>query len=286
MVNICYHHTDHDGLCAAAIVGAEKNIKLGYSTKITASDILNTCSGQVVAMVDFSLEINRMRQIQEVAKDFIWIDHHESARPCTSLGLRGIFSVEKAGCELTWDFFNPKKPPPDVVKYVGDRDIWKFSYPETKIYGFGLNVTEGLDDPLSAVWVRLLSTNDFTSKILEAGEIASKVVYSDIEWIERLNLYRVGKIFIINASSNVSELASAIIDKNGEDCLVMIWQLAKKGLRISFRGHGAGETAENLSKSLGVRGGGHSRASGLSLPITHPMMWSMLQDLYKNAQPI
>lgn len=285
-VDVCYHHTDHDGYCAAAIVGAPRNIRLGYSTKVTATDLLNTCSGKVVAMVDFSLEPLKMRQIKDVAKKFIWIDHHETAEVCRELDLDGLFSIEKAGCELTWDFFHPNEEMPDVVRYVGDRDIWKFSYPETRIYGFGLNVTKDIDDPSSETWTRLISSNQYTPNILTAGEIAARVVDSDTGWTERMNLFRDGKVFVINVTSNVSELASNILDQNGRDCLVMAWQLSKKGLRISFRGEGAKESAEYLGASFGVRGGGHKLAAGIYIPLDHPLVWSVLKGLYKNARKV
>jgi len=285
-IDVCYHHSDHDGFCAAAIVQARNNISLGYSKVITPSDLLNTCTDRVVAMVDFSMEKSKMQRIKEIAKRFIWIDHHESASVCTELKLEGIFSIEKAGCELTWDFFRGSEPVPDSVKYVGDRDMWEFNYPETKLYGYGLNVTKNVENPSSDIWKRLLSSNDYTESILSAGEIVGRVVDTDTTWTERLNLFRGGRLFVINVTSNVSEIASNILNKNGHDCLVMAWQMSKKGLRISFRGEGAGENAEHLGNLLNLRGGGHAEAAGLHIPLTHPKMWSILKGLYEESKPV
>lgn len=284
-IDVCYHHTDADGWCSAAIVDAPKNIRLGYNTRITVSDIMNECSGKHVAMVDFSLPIEKMRSIKEVAKSFTWIDHHETASGCQELELPGIFSTEKAGCALTWDYFHPDEPYPDAVKYVADRDIWVFEYgKETEYYCYGLGITNGADDPQSPLWKKIIKDNEFTKTLMDAGEIVDRVVGENVTWNARLNLFRSGKIFIINATTNVSELASAILDDYGKDeCLVIVWQFAKKGLRFSFRGKGAKEMAEDFGKKYGTRGGGHATAAGCSIPLDHPGVWDALKSMYEFA---
>ena len=107
-VDLCYHHTDHDGIASAVCVGAHKNLGVSYNTQLNSSAIMNECAGRTVAMVDFSFPRDTMNFIIKCCKKFIWIDHHEEAiDPTTPSGdmrdlyndpkVEGLIDLEKAG---------------------------------------------------------------------------------------------------------------------------------------------------------------------------------------------
>lgn len=43
-----------------------------------------------------------------------------------------IFDMERSGAGLTWDFFNPGVPRPELINRIEDRDIWRFAYADTR----------------------------------------------------------------------------------------------------------------------------------------------------------
>ena len=76
-----------------------------------------------------------MRGIEERAVKLVMLDHHKSAaEKLTGFACRcGVvhFDMDKSGARLAWEFFQPAKPVPDLVRFVEDRDIWAWQYPES-----------------------------------------------------------------------------------------------------------------------------------------------------------
>lgn len=96
----------------------------------------NVFRDREIFILDFSYNAEVMDKICKVAKFVVCIDHHKTAHE----GLKDfkrknfifIYDVNKSGAGLTWYFFYPHEPLPDIVKYVQDRDIWKWDYVETE----------------------------------------------------------------------------------------------------------------------------------------------------------
>ena len=60
------------------------------------------------------------------------IDHHRTAM----IELHDIsnthFDMNHSGARLSWDFFHPGHPPPKLISYIEDRDLWKWELPYSK----------------------------------------------------------------------------------------------------------------------------------------------------------
>ncbi len=49
-----------------------------------------------------------------------------------SLRIVQQFDMNRAGAQMTWDWFNPSKPRPPLVEYISDRDLWRFALPMSR----------------------------------------------------------------------------------------------------------------------------------------------------------
>ena len=89
-----------------------------------------------IFILDFSYNTEVMDKICKVAKFVVCVDHHKTAHEALKDFKRKnfifIYDVYKSGAGLTWDLFYPNELLPDIVKYVQDRDIWKWEYVETE----------------------------------------------------------------------------------------------------------------------------------------------------------
>ncbi len=172
---VCLHHNDQDGHCAGAIVRhrfgnavALHEIDYGLPVPWDALDAATT-----VILTDFSLPRADMEKLYHTkGENFIWIDHHISAmNDMADLPLAGRRDLQKAGCVLTWEYFFPDDPVPSAVKYIGDRDIWRFAYPQTRRFCEGLfaaDITATNDE----LWKPLLQNDTAPiEKLITAGEI-------------------------------------------------------------------------------------------------------------------
>ena len=137
---VCFHHNDRDGYMSAAIVKYfrkeyeiifiescyHNNKCIDYINKLTTNDI--------VYIVDFSFDIEKMEEIVNNSAMVIWIDHHESAidkfKNTKFNELPGIRYFDKdyplAGCELTWKYFSDEEMPTSV-KLIGSYDTWRYT---------------------------------------------------------------------------------------------------------------------------------------------------------------
>jgi len=64
--------------------------------------------------------------------DFLVLDHHETAQKELS-GLEfAHFDMERSGATLAWDHWHPGESPPGLIRYVEDRDLWRFALPKSR----------------------------------------------------------------------------------------------------------------------------------------------------------
>lgn len=103
-----------------------------------------------VIMCDISFPLINMDSIASnvsiIQRDFIWIDHHISAIKECSIerdgkyiaGYGGIRDTNFAACELTWKYFFPNEPMPEIVRLLGRYDCFghKGTNEELKVLEF------------------------------------------------------------------------------------------------------------------------------------------------------
>jgi oligoribonuclease NrnB/cAMP/cGMP phosphodiesterase (DHH superfamily) len=88
-----------------------------------------------VIMVDFSYKRDVMMKLMAEAKRIVVLDHHKTAEA----ELEGLdtldakanvyihFDMNKSGARLAWEYFHEGVEAPTIVKYVEDRDLWRFT---------------------------------------------------------------------------------------------------------------------------------------------------------------
>jgi oligoribonuclease NrnB/cAMP/cGMP phosphodiesterase (DHH superfamily) len=102
---------------------------------VNSVDDLPALAGRAVYILDFSFADHILRAIEERAAKLVMLDHHLSAaEKLTGFKCRcGVvhFDMKKSGARLAWEFFHPGQAIPDLVRFVEDRDIWVWQFPES-----------------------------------------------------------------------------------------------------------------------------------------------------------
>lgn len=145
-IDICiYHRNCQDGLASAYIVkrfNGNHHLKLfetnpGPQIDRKLPDVRN----KTVAIVDISFDRETMVELYNDAKFLVCLDHHKSSK----IELDGlnycIFDMERAGCQLTWDYLFPGEPRPDYIEYIAGRDMWDYDKRNTSEFTVGLSRT-------------------------------------------------------------------------------------------------------------------------------------------------
>jgi uncharacterized protein len=95
--------------------------------------------GREVYMLDFSYKKPVMLELASKATKITVLDHHKTAEADLQellmergSNIFGTFDLSHSGARLAWDYFHSDEPVPLLIRYVEDRDLWKFTYSATK----------------------------------------------------------------------------------------------------------------------------------------------------------
>jgi hypothetical protein len=99
--------------------------------------------GDLVAFVDIAPRNPVLRELGELAARVIVLDHHVSARDrfysdpdlsdrLSAEGHLVRFDLNHSGAVLAWQHFHPDVPPPDLLRYVEDQDLWNWKLPHSE----------------------------------------------------------------------------------------------------------------------------------------------------------
>ncbi len=98
---------------------------------------------EFVVFLDISLPNDQLRQLSELTAELLILDHHMTARDhfqsdpsvenaLTAHGHRAYFDLDHSGAVLAWNHFHPEEPPPDLLRYVQDQDLWNWELPDSE----------------------------------------------------------------------------------------------------------------------------------------------------------
>jgi len=271
---ICFYHGDMDGIAAAAIVNLKypeaKFVRINYDSAVEKFSKIKFEESKeyLIIIVDFSFDINIMSDIIK-HYEVIWCDHHKSAKEkllrfWKNMAVPGIRQLDYSGCELTWMHFFPRIETPDVIKLIGDRDLWKFEYDGTK--PFNERIHSVSNNPTDAIWILLLSNDKFVPNLIKQIIAEGKILLEDKNRRVRkafnngLNMrFKNYKTKIINSGSDISEIGHYTVDQGYE--IGLIWRQVKDKFVCSLRSQKNIDVSA-IAKEFG--GGGHKNAAGIS----------------------
>ena len=135
--NICiYHKSCADGFGAALAIKVfldMNNEKCEYLA-VNYGGEAPSVIGKNVYIVDFSYSKNTLIRMHQEAKSIIVLDHHKTAQK----NLEGLdfchFNINKSGAMMAWEKFGNSSKIPDLIKYIQDRDLWKWELNFSKEY--------------------------------------------------------------------------------------------------------------------------------------------------------
>jgi uncharacterized protein len=273
---LIYHHDDNDGCCAAAVAGnfydwnefATTFVAINYGKESWSEEEIE--AAEKVWLVDFTSD--KMDEFVRVCgPKLIWVDHHKTAMEkfpdlWNSGSIPGIRSVEKAACVLTWEYTHPDNISlPAAVAYIGDKDLWKFEYAETRAFSAGFSLmVKTPDDP---VWDTLLGSEyeATVNKMISLGKLLLEAQNYKLQKAFDRGVdctFHNWKARLVNTTGNISELGEFIYRKPGYDIAIM-WQAVEDMVVFSLRsdsGNSDSPDCAEISQQYG--GGGHRNAAG------------------------
>lgn len=273
---LIYYHDDNDGCCAAAVAGncydrnefAIKFVDINYGKEQWNEEEIG--AAEKVWLLDFTSD--KMDDFVKVCgSKLTWIDHHKTAMEkfpdlWSSSNIPGIRSIEKAACVLTWEYTHPECVPlPPAVAYIGDKDIWRFEYIETRAFNAGFSLM--VKTPDNELWSMLLNSEyeDTVNRMISIGELLLESQNYKIQKAFERGVdctFHSWKARLVNTTGSISEIGEFIYKKPEYDIAIM-WQAVEDMVVFSLRsdsGNPDSPDCAEIAQQYG--GGGHRNAAG------------------------
>lgn len=275
---VIYHANCDDGFCAAWL-HSRYGRRMGEYVAAQYGDDPPDVAGRDVLIFDFSYPREVLLKMHEEANSLLVFDHHKTAEAA----LAGLdfctFDMDKSGARLAQEYLASLFPetedraciqPGDVlinwlVNYVEDRDMWRFSLPDSKAVTAGLRTY-----PREfAVWDQIYAVGP--DALVREGR--SILRYQEQMIAAAMSKDNTGRILIgghlvpcVNNTlpSITSELVGKLAEGEGVPFAVGFFILPGDKVVYNLRSRGEVDVSE-IAKLYG--GGGHPKAAGFSVSV-------------------
>ncbi|MEE2678545.1 MAG: hypothetical protein VX546_08220 [Myxococcota bacterium] len=229
--------------------------------------------GQLVCFVDIAPPNESIRELAESTARLVVLDHHVSARDrfeaepgvenmLASLPHHIEFDLEHSGAMLAWRHFHPDTPPPDLLRYVEDQDLWNWKLPRSE----EVNAAIGSYPQDFEAWSKLAAR-----PVEELAEEGAPIVRAQrIEILRALThahpvAIGTDRIEATNASNQRSFIGHELAKRNAYG---RPWGLVYRvnGDRVDATLYSIGDV-EVVSIAERYGGGGHRNAAGFSVSL-------------------
>jgi hypothetical protein len=227
--------------------------------------------GDLVIFADIALPNPALRDLGEVAKQVVVLDHHFSARQhfesepqlASFLAGRGHkvhFDLTHSGCVLAWRYFHPGTREPDLLRYVEDQDLWNWKLPAS----IEVNAAIGSYPRELEVWDELARRS--WQELAHEGEPIVRALRTDVERSLRFaHPLRIGEhqLEAVNSLHYRSHIGHALAERaRFGSPLGAVYRLS--GTRVDVSLYSIGDfDVSSIATRYG--GGGHRNAAGFSV---------------------
>lgn len=235
-----------------------------------------------IYILDFSYPKSILRKWVDEGKKLVVLDHHKTAAEELAGETYAVFDMEKSGAGLTWDYFHPGEPMPDLVSYVQDRDLWKFERKMSKPIHAGILACMGLaekpdDERILEPYLLDASGLSMTGEGALAFQQAAIRKYVEGKRYQVRGMTLDGQYYRVAFTNMIPELTSdlcnqMLVANRGEFEFAIAFIIVAEKALLSIRSEGENDgtvLARSLAASFGNGGGGgHRNASGCSVSST------------------
>jgi hypothetical protein len=269
---VLYHARCPDGFAAALAAwlyyeGRAEFRGLDHGEVQSLAD-LPPLDGRAVYILDFSFDPELMRGIEQRAAKLVMLDHHKSAaEKLTGFACRcGVvhFDMGKSGSRLAWEFFQADRALPDLVRFIEDRDIWKWEFEESAAF------LAALDMELQTFerWAEIASftpaqLQDFMARGAAMDEKYRKLC-ADIAAGAQPLVFNGVPGLMVNAPGMFHSLVGDILSKQS-GTFALMWSAAGNGMVKAGLRSQRDYDCIPLAESMG--GGGHAQACGFRMSV-------------------
>jgi oligoribonuclease NrnB/cAMP/cGMP phosphodiesterase (DHH superfamily) len=249
--------------------------------------------GVRVFMVDFCTSVPHLHAISQCFGELIVLDHHATTEkalsehcPLERTSRKGwskyrvartavvYFCMEQSGAMMAWNYFHSKRDAdgawraegaPRTVRWVEDRDLWRFNYPDTNLFHAGMTLHMPFEHQRYRKALQNVAGVLAQGQTLErhkeivVQDLASKPIHcASLTDPQGTQIQCV----ILNSTTHVSDLCAKLLQVHPEASLAIAYVIGHKS-RVTYSVRSR-KNYDSSWWSVAHGGGGHAQASGFS----------------------
>ncbi len=129
---IIYHGRCPDGFGSAWAAWKKFGAKAAYIPARDRNGPPAWVKNRIVYLIDYTYDEPIIKKMIKNNIRVTAIDHHVSQRGATELTERYRYDEKHSGAVLAWNYFHPGKKVPTLLRYIEDRDLWKWNVPHSR----------------------------------------------------------------------------------------------------------------------------------------------------------
>lgn len=194
--------------------------------KLQKSVLPDDVDGKVVALLDYTLSPETMKELCRRARKVIVLDHHASAEKALAEIPEDskVFVMNQSGATMSWNFFHGT-PCPLLFRYIEDRDIWRWILKDSRAFSAARQVELPIPKPGMLVnpaesfkkWKQILDGGETSIKeLIEKGKIVLKYENDIIKRavknarVRRLRVAPDHPVLVVNSTILASEIGNEL----------------------------------------------------------------------------
>ena len=276
ITDVVYHSPCQDGFFAAVAFHRLLNGKCKFHPVAAGKDEdvlslgLQRCR---IAMVDVAFSTATLEALDTAGNQVIVLDHHKSGLESLAGAVQpsmAYFDMESSGAAIAWRFCFGDVP--HLVRFVEDRDLWRWAMSQSKVINAGLALhcpgdfaywTEAVvSEASSELFVTLLTkgTAALQMETVQVEEAVTRahfgVLASPARPLETLD------VVSVNSTTFRSEIGARMLDLHPAIGVAAVYSFDGKrgGWHVSLRSRCEGVDVSKVASWFG--GGGHATAAG------------------------
>lgn len=271
MIYVLFHGNCYDGFGAAwACYKAFHPMNIQYLPLSYGQLKPDIPEGANAYMVDFSYPRAELNKLLDTCGSLVVLDHHKTAQEdLEGFGANKkatvVFDMDRSGAVIAWQYFFRNRPVPLLLQYIQDRDLWKFSLPDSDVVHAYISsyprtfevydeLARQLDDPEGLEDAKRAGASILRFKKQKVAEIC------DHAYLQEWEPY--GKIPVVNSSCFMSEVAHELLERYPDSPFAAYYFDRPDKTQWGLRSRKDFDCSV-VAKIYG--GGGHAQASGFEI---------------------
>lgn len=214
-------------------------------------------------LAEFTVELCGSAKFVAGDLDGIFRDLEELGRPrCVA-----HFDMQRSGARLTWDFCFPDDAPPELIRYIEDRDLWRFALPETRRFSLFLRSFPYDLEEWNDVALALAGSGD--ACLAQAAAVERFYDRKLAEMVPTATLRKIGRWDGVPTAhapyAFASDLAHELLRQRPEAPFAAVVVDAYGSRTWSLRSEDGRQDVSEVARQFG--GGGHRNAAGFRVPV-------------------